>query len=147
MCGIAGIWQLDGQQVKRATIDRFIGALVHRGPDGQGVLVDDAGRLALAHRRLAILDLSPAGHQPMRSASGRYDITYNGEIYNFLELRAELEQHGVRFCTATEVILAGSTDRWSKVSSEEYEQVIVPIRQCLKGKPLWEIEEYWQGNQ
>ena len=113
MCGIAGIWQLDGQRVERGTIDRFVGSLVHRGPDGQGVLVQDAGRLALAHRRLAILDLSAAGHQPMRSASGRYDITYNGEIYNFLELRAELEQHGVRFHTDTdtEVILA-SYERW-----------------------------------
>jgi asparagine synthase (glutamine-hydrolysing) len=113
MCGIAGIWQLDGQRVERTTIERFISALAHRGPDGEGVLKEDEGRLALAHRRLAILDLSAAGDQPMRSPSGRYDITYNGEIYNFLELRAELEQHGFRFRSDsdTEVILA-AFERW-----------------------------------
>jgi len=113
VCGIAGIWQLDGRHVEHATIERFIAALAHRGPDGQGVLIDDAGRLALAHRRLAILDLSAAAAQPMRSASGRYDITYNGEIYNFLELRTELESVGFRFRTEgdTEVILA-AFERW-----------------------------------
>jgi asparagine synthase (glutamine-hydrolysing) len=113
MCGIAGIWQLDGQRVERATIERFIRALAHRGPDGEGVLHEDDGRLALAHRRLAILDLSAAGDQPMRSESGQYDITYNGEIYNFLELRAELERYGFRFRSDsdTEVILA-AFERW-----------------------------------
>jgi asparagine synthase (glutamine-hydrolysing) len=113
MCGIAGIWQLDGQKVERTTVERFIGALAHRGPDGEGVLVDDDGHLALAHRRLAILDLSAAGHQPMRSPNGQYDITYNGEVYNFLELRGELEHDGFVFRsdTDTEVILA-AFERW-----------------------------------
>ena len=113
MCGIAGIWQLDGQKVEYATIERFIGALTHRGPDGEGILHNDEGRLALAHRRLAILDLSVAGNQPMRSLSGRYDITYNGEVYNFLELRAELEKDGFQFRSNsdTEVILA-AFERW-----------------------------------
>jgi asparagine synthase (glutamine-hydrolysing) len=113
MCGIAGIWQLDGQKVERSTVERFIGALAHRGPDGEGVLIGDEGRLALAHRRLAILDLSAAGDQPMRSLSGRYEITYNGELYNFLELRAELVREGFRFRsdTDTEVILA-AFERW-----------------------------------
>ncbi len=113
MCGIAGIWQLDGQMVEASTIRRFIGALAHRGPDGEGVLIEDGGRLGLAHRRLAILDLSVAAEQPMRSASGRYDIAYNGEVYNFLELRAELERDGLRFRSDgdTEVILA-AFERW-----------------------------------
>jgi asparagine synthase (glutamine-hydrolysing) len=113
MCGIAGIWQLDGQRVERSTIGRFIGALAHRGPDGEGVLLADDDTLALAHRRLAILDLSEAGAQPMRSPGGRYDITYNGEVYNFLELRAGLEAAGVRFRSDsdTEVILA-AFERW-----------------------------------
>jgi len=113
MCGIAGIWQLNGQIVERSTIQRFIGALAHRGPDGQGILSVDDGRLALAHRRLAILDLTAAASQPMHSQSGRYDITYNGEIYNFLEVRAELQSHGARFRTEsdTEVILA-AFERW-----------------------------------
>jgi asparagine synthase (glutamine-hydrolysing) len=113
MCGIAGIWQLDGRPVQPSTIERFIGSLAHRGPDGQGVLIEDNGRLALAHRRLAILDRSAAGEQPMRSISGRYDITYNGEVYNFLELRSDLERDGFQFRTDTdtEVILA-SFERW-----------------------------------
>jgi asparagine synthase (glutamine-hydrolysing) len=117
MCGIAGIWQLDGQRVERATIERFISALAHRGPDGEGVLHEDDGRLALAHRRLAILDLSAAGDQPMCSPNGQYAITYNGEVYNFLELRAELERDGFRFRSDsdTEVILA-AFERWGPES-------------------------------
>jgi asparagine synthase (glutamine-hydrolysing) len=81
------------------------------------VFIEDAGRLALGHRRLAILDLSAAGRQPMTSARGRYDITYNGEVYNFLDLRAELEQKGFRFCSDsdTEVILA-AFEHWGPES-------------------------------
>jgi asparagine synthase (glutamine-hydrolysing) len=69
MCGIAGIWQLDGQTVERGTADRFVAALAHRGPDGQTTIIDDEGRLALGHRRLTILDPTAAADQPMRSAS------------------------------------------------------------------------------
>jgi asparagine synthase (glutamine-hydrolysing) len=113
MCAIAGIWQMDGRKVELATIERFIGALAHRGPDGQSLSIADDGRLALAHRRLAILDLSEAGRQPMRSASGRYEIIYNGEVYNFLELRSELARDGFRFRgqSDTEVLLA-AFEKW-----------------------------------
>lgn len=93
MCGLTGFWQPGGcpRIDATATVQRMVDTLVHRGPDDTGVWVDEAVGLALGHRRLAILDLSPAGHQPMVSASGRYVIAFNGEIYNHLELRRDLE--------------------------------------------------------
>jgi len=83
-------------------------ALAHRGPDGEGLLIDDEGRSALGHRRLSIIDLSTTGAQPMSSASGRYEIVFNGEIYGFLNLRRQLEAQGAVFRgrSDTEVLLA-----------------------------------------
>src|SRR5262245_48819032 len=83
-------------------------ALAHRGPDDRGVWADAAAGVGLGHRRLAIVDLTPEGHQPMASADGRYVLVFNGEIYNFRVLRAELEAAGARFRGTgdTEVMLA-----------------------------------------
>lgn len=105
MCGVAGILNLDGEPVAPVLLKRMTDAIAHRGPDGEGLYVD--GNIGLGHRRLAIIDLSPAGHQPMLTADGRYAITYNGEIYNFQELRIELEALGQQFHsrTDTEVLL------------------------------------------
>jgi asparagine synthase (glutamine-hydrolysing) len=105
MCGIAGIAHLDGEPVSAVLLKRMADAVAHRGPDGEGVYVDHG--LGLAHRRLAIIDLSPAGHQPMATEDGRFVISYNGEVYNFAELRIELEALGQRFRsrTDTEVVL------------------------------------------
>jgi asparagine synthase (glutamine-hydrolysing) len=106
MCGIAGIINTDGRPADPAVVARMTGAIVHRGPDDSGCLVE--GPVGLGSRRLSILDLSPAGHMPMESADGSLAIAYNGEVYNFVELRAELEALGHRFRshTDTEVILA-----------------------------------------
>jgi asparagine synthase (glutamine-hydrolysing) len=107
MCGIAGKLYFDRERaVDPALLTRMHQVLAHRGPDDSGIYHD--GPVGLAHRRLAIIDLSPGGHQPMASADGRVWIVFNGEIYNFLELRAELERQGVRFRSRsdTEVILA-----------------------------------------
>jgi asparagine synthase (glutamine-hydrolysing) len=106
MCGITGLIHLDGKTVSPDVLKGMTDALAHRGPDGEGHWID--GNVGLGHRRLAIIDLSPGGHQPMEWADGQYVVTYNGEIYNFRELRAELEKAGVCFRSRsdTEVLLA-----------------------------------------
>ncbi len=111
MCGIAGFWSPRGTLDNAALAARaeHMGlAVAHRGPDGDGVWTDKEHGLAFAHRRLAIIDLNQTGHQPMASPSGRYVISFNGEIYNFPELRTELEGQGVKFrgSSDTEVLLA-----------------------------------------
>ena len=108
MCGIVGLWNLDGQPVLSSMLECFTDSLVHRGPDGKGLYLDPGANLGLGNRRLAIFDTSDSGRQPMSFGNERYWITYNGEIYNFLELKAELEQSGYSFKSNsdTEVILA-----------------------------------------
>ena len=105
MCGIAGIFNLDGESVSPVALRRMADAIAHRGPDGEGFFTD--GGVGLAHRRLSIIDLSPLGHQPMASPDGQVVLTYNGEIYNFQELRVELEAlgHSFRSRTDSEVVL------------------------------------------
>jgi len=100
MCGITGFFDLDGQSASPVVLRRMTDAVAHRGPDGEGYYTD--GGVALGHRRLSIIDLSAAGQQPMQSSDGRYLITYNGEVYNFQELRAELEALGARFRSRTD---------------------------------------------
>lgn len=109
MCGIAGI--INGGSA--GTLERMASVQAHRGPDDWGVRWFPERGSGLAHRRLSILDLSAAGHQPMAGRSGNRWITFNGEIYNYLELRRELERHGHSFIsnTDTEVILA-AFDQW-----------------------------------
>jgi asparagine synthase (glutamine-hydrolysing) len=107
MCGIGGKLFFDrSRSVDPALLERMNRILAHRGPDDAGVF--SRGPIGLAHRRLSIIDLSPSGHQPMSDADGAVWITYNGEIYNFPELRQALERDGTRFRsrTDTEVILA-----------------------------------------
>jgi asparagine synthase (glutamine-hydrolysing) len=105
MCGIAGYLQFNGDAVSPVVLRRMGEVIAHRGPDGEGVFSD--GPCGLVHRRLAIIDLSPAGHQPMATEDGRYVISYNGEVFNFQELRIELEALGWHFRSRTdsEVVL------------------------------------------
>ena len=115
MCGFAGILTTTGPDSEElaGNARRMIAPLTHRGPDDSGVWADAGAGIAFGFRRLAILDLSPHGHQPMSSPSGRFVIVFNGELYNFKEIRRELEQHGFRFRghSDTEVILA-AFERW-----------------------------------
>lgn len=108
MCGIVGSWSLDAKDISDKTLEMFTDSLAHRGPDGRGVYRDTEARLALGHRRLAIIDLTETGRQPMTYANGRYTIVHNGEIYNYIELREELKASGHKFrgSSDTEVILA-----------------------------------------
>ena len=110
MCGITGFWDPTGvnEYDARGIVARMAGAIRHRGPDDGGDWIDPQAGIALGARRLAILDLTPLGHQPMQSADGRHVIAFNGEIYNFQDLKAELEAGGARFRgrSDTEVLLA-----------------------------------------
>lgn len=105
MCGIAGIIRLDGGSVDSSMLNRLTDALAHRGPDGRGTYIE--GSVGLGQRRLKILDVSDAAKQPMVSDDGRLVMVFNGEIYNFQELRRELEAKGYRFRSTgdTEVLL------------------------------------------
>ncbi len=108
MCGIAGYWSYAAAGLPDALFRAFTNSMAHRGPDGVGVENFPSERLWLGHRRLAILDVSERGRQPMAYANGRFWLTYNGEIYNFLELRETLRGLGHSFTTDTdsEVLLA-----------------------------------------
>ena len=147
MCGIAGILDLSGRPVDRALLLAMLGRIVHRGPDSGGWMEDDGStireglresaapasaralprarpsspRIGLGHQRLAITDLSAAGHQPMSRGDGRWWITFNGAIFNAPELRRELEESGERFTTAadTEVLLAAYA-RWGAAALPKF---------------------------
>ncbi|AAO90365.1 asparagine synthase (glutamine-hydrolyzing) [Coxiella burnetii] len=119
MCGIAGIFNLNGKPVAFDQIKAMTDSIAHRGPDGEGQFTDKY--IGLGHRRLAIIDLSPAGHQPMQTKDGRYLITYNGEVYNFKILRKELETLGYSFFsnTDTEVVLNAYV-QWGEKCLEKF---------------------------
>ncbi|MDG2308284.1 MAG: asparagine synthase (glutamine-hydrolyzing) [Candidatus Binatia bacterium] len=111
MCGIAGIFRTQSSGDDRSTIESMLAALERRGPDADGLL--EEGPITLGHRRLSILDLSDAGRQPMVSASGRYVVSYNGEVYNFRDLRDELgvDPADLRSSSDTEILLL-AWEKW-----------------------------------
>jgi asparagine synthase (glutamine-hydrolysing) len=123
MCGITGFGEITRERSAdelQALVTRMRDALCHRGPDDAGLWVDAEAGIALGHRRLSIIDLSPLGHQPMFSANGRYAIIFNGEIYNFKILRAELESldHKFRSHSDTEVMLA-AFEQWEPFAATQ----------------------------
>src|SRR5947209_3448720 len=97
MCGIVGVYARDGAELDSERVERMRDTMVHRGPDDCGLWRSDAGDVVLGHRRLAIIDLSPAGRAPMGNEDGSVQVTFNGEIYNHEQLRAEPQSRGHRF--------------------------------------------------
>jgi len=117
MCGIAGIF---GSTWKRAQLEAMVAIQQHRGPDAKGIYVDATGIAGLGHNRLSIIDLSESGRQPMSDITGRYLIVFNGEIYNYLELRQELRaDFEFRTRTDTEVVLA-AYQKWGKACLDKF---------------------------
>jgi asparagine synthase (glutamine-hydrolysing) len=117
MCGIAGFWA-PGGSIAPGTVERMTDTLRHRGPDAAGSWLEPTCGVGLGHRRLSIVDLSPTGSQPMLSASGQFSLVFNGEVYNFRELRSELEKagHAFRGTSDTEVMLA-AFEEWGVAPS------------------------------
>lgn len=152
MCGITGFWS-SSVMARAEIVQGMAQRIVSRGPDDCGVWTDQEMGLALAHRRLSIVDLSPAGHQPMRSPCGRYVLVYNGEIYNHQDLRCELEQAGTTFAwqghSDTETLLAalrhwgvkGALERLNGMFAfafwDSQEQLLYLARDRMGEKPLF----------
>ena len=159
MCGLTGFYNKQIQPRSEVTeqLHSMSAALLHRGPDSQGIWLDSERGIALAHRRLAIQDLSPLGHQPMVSRDGRFVIVFNGEIYNFLELKADLEAKGRTFRghSDTEIMLEAFSEWGIPVALQKFSGMFAFAlwdRQTAKlylardrfgEKPLY---YGWQGN-
>ena len=162
MCGIAGFWQQTSfdDAAARVIVERMSSAIAHRGPDDSGAWLDGDAGFALGHRRLSIVELSAAGHQPMASASGRYVVVFNGEIYNHGELRARLEREVGRTLpwrghSDTEALLA-AVESWGVTRAlqaavgmfafalwDRRERTLTLARDRLGEKPLY---YGWQAN-
>jgi asparagine synthase (glutamine-hydrolysing) len=149
MCGIAGIWRFK-DVLPKDTLVRFTDSLSHRGPDGAGYELLHQDALGFGHRRLSILDLSEAGKQPMTCANGRFWMVFNGEVFNFLTLRAELIAKGYKFQSNTdsEVILAAYQEwgaaclhrfngMWALAIWDEHKNELFLARDRFGIKPLY----------
>jgi asparagine synthase (glutamine-hydrolysing) len=164
MCGLTGYWARRGDPASwLADLAASVEALRQRGPDDSGVWVRPGGRVALGHTRLSILDLSPLGHQPMRSPDGAVTMVFNGEVYNFAAVRAELEALGHRFRSRgdSEVVLAAyqqwgvaAADRFTGMFAiafwNERERRLVLLRDRMGVKPLyyaWDGKAFWFGSE
>lgn len=146
MCGIAGILSFSPEGVDGSAIKKMTNAMVHRGPDADGFYVDD--RVALGHRRLSIIDLSTAANQPFHDSSNRYVIVFNGEIYNYAEIKSQLPDYHFSTTSDTEVLLAAYI-KWGAACLDKLkgmfafaiwdkaEQVLFLARDRMGVKPLY----------
>ncbi len=155
MCGIVGFFRPSGliEDAARFDLEGMSASVSHRGPDDCGVWLDAAPGIALGHRRLSVLDLSPAGHQPMVSASGRYVIVFNGEIYNHSDMRKELELQGNEVnwrghsdteillaafeCWGIETTLKATVGMFALALWDRHERILTLGRDRLGEKPLY----------
>ncbi len=151
MCGIAGFINKNGEDADVQKLKRMTDAVAHRGPDAEGQLCE--GNVALGHRRLSIIDLSEDGRQPMESTDGRFVITFNGEIYNYKELKEELSACGAVFAndTDTEVIIEAYrrwgvdclerfNGMWAFVMFDRSQQELFISRDRFAVKPLYILD-------
>lgn len=158
MCGLAGILSRQSELIDKHKLIKMGNAISHRGPDDSGVWFDAEAGIGFSHRRLAIVDLSQAGHQPMQSASGRYVMSYNGEIYNHSDMRSDLERRGVsgwRGHSDTETLLASfdvlgieatlesAIGMFAVALWDRHSRTLTLARDRLGEKPLY---YGWQGN-
>lgn len=156
MCGIAGIIQPGTKQFSPEHLKKMMASLSHRGPDGEGLWQNTDGTVLLGHRRLSIIDLSPAGHQPM-SFLNRYNTIHNGEIYNYIELKKELERKGYSFHSHTDTeVIAAAYDCWKENCLQHFdgmfafaiwdnrEQELFAARDRFGEKPFFYVQN---GNQ
>jgi asparagine synthase (glutamine-hydrolysing) len=146
MCGIAGIFRQDGQATNASTIRSMCDAMVHRGPDAGGYIAEEG--IALGHRRLSIIDLSDAANQPFTDVSGRYTLVFNGELYNYREVRRMLPDYPFRTSSDTEVLVAAFA-AWGQACIDRFkgmfafavwdriEKVLHICRDRLGVKPLY----------
>src|SRR4030095_8694252 len=146
MCGIAGIVNINHHNLQHAAIQSMTNRIVHRGPDAEGFFIDED--IALGHRRLAIIDLKESANQPMADYSDRYIIIFNGEIYNYQDIKAKLSDYPYRTDSDSEVILAAYA-KWGSSCLKEFngqfafaiwnkkEKELFIARDCVGEKPLY----------
>jgi asparagine synthase (glutamine-hydrolysing) len=140
MCGITGVWQLDNTPVDPARLGRMVEAIAHRGPDAEGCYIQDA--IGLGHRRLAIIDLSPAGRQPMSNEDGTIWITYNGEIYNFQEIKQELEHKGHLFRSQTDTeMIVHAYEEWGVACLNRFNGMFAFALWDGRSRQLWLVRD------
>jgi len=150
MCGITGIIRFSGPKIERADIENLTSTLHHRGPDGSGTFINNTGNVALGHTRLAIFDLSNHAAQPMTDRHEKFTIVFNGEVYNFIELKEELRLLGHQFSTNgdTEVILTGLLEwgeaffarmngMWAILLWDHRQEQLIACRDRFGVKPLY----------